>query len=305
MPCTRPLRGYRSKDLNNSGKRSIVFNQNEGCPDLPPVDLNCGQCTYCRVEKSRKWAVRCMHEASLYDANSFITLTYAPEHLPPHNSLNHRDFQLFMKRLRKQLAPRTIRYFMCGEYGEKYSRAHYHACIFNYDFPDKKLVKQEGENQYYDSPELTDLWEKGKTQVGNLTFKSAAYVARYITKKITGPDAWQAYQNIDLSTGEILAERTPEYAQPSRGPGIGKGFYLKHKGDLYPSDFIIVNGVKQKIPKFYDKIFEHEHPDEHEYVVEKRKILTQTKAKVPHERLMTIEEIQDLKLVQLKRGYEK
>lgn len=82
MPCFRPLKGYKSRVRNrDTGKRSIVFNPREGFHDLP-VTLPCGQCIGCRLERSRQWAIRCAHEASLYEENCFITLTYRDEDLP-------------------------------------------------------------------------------------------------------------------------------------------------------------------------------------------------------------------------------
>src|SRR4051794_29862641 len=100
MPCFRPLKGYRARVTNpDTGKRSIVFNARKGFNDLP-VDLPCGQCIGCRLERSRQWAIRCSHEAKLHEENCFITLTYAPEHLPPGGTLVVKDFQDFMKRLR-------------------------------------------------------------------------------------------------------------------------------------------------------------------------------------------------------------
>ena len=87
MPCYSPLHGYRSKSVNPAtGKRSIVFSPSEGFTDFK-LALPCGQCIGCRLERSRQWAMRCMHEASLYKNNCFITLTYAPEKLPPSGSL--------------------------------------------------------------------------------------------------------------------------------------------------------------------------------------------------------------------------
>jgi hypothetical protein len=100
------------------------------------LELPCGQCIGCRLERSRQWAMRCLHESSLYDRNAFVTLTYDDEHLPPGGSLNYPDFQRFMKRLRKN-SKSPIRFYMGGEYGESTLRPHFHVCLFGYDFPDK------------------------------------------------------------------------------------------------------------------------------------------------------------------------
>ena len=103
MACYYPLKGYRARAVNpKTGKRSIVFDSSLGFMDMP-VEFACGQCIGCRIERSRQWAIRCVHEAQLYEANCFITLTYAPEHLPKNGSLVLEHFQKFMKRLRKRV----------------------------------------------------------------------------------------------------------------------------------------------------------------------------------------------------------
>ena len=118
MPCYSPIKGYRSKVLSPNGKRTIVFKPNLGFVDLP-VLVPCGQCCGCRLERSRQWAIRCTHEASLHENNCFITLTFNDDNLPSDKSLDVRHFQLFMKRLRKQFGS-NIRYYHCGEYGENF-----------------------------------------------------------------------------------------------------------------------------------------------------------------------------------------
>ena len=151
MPCYHPLTGYRSIEVTANGKRKLVFDPNKGYVDLP-VTIPCGQCIGCRLERSRQWAMRCYHEASLYDLNCFVTLTFNDTHIASDGSLDHRDYQLFMKRLRKKFPKNKIRNYHCGEYGEqcrtcgqqrkycqckKYipspGRAHHHACLFNFD----------------------------------------------------------------------------------------------------------------------------------------------------------------------------
>lgn len=305
MPCFHPLKGYRSRSVNPStGKRSIVFDASQGYRDLE-VDLACGQCIGCRLERSRQWAVRCIHEASLHEENCFITLTYAPEHLPYDGSLNVSDFQKFMKRFRKKYNSRTIRFFHCGEYGDKYSRPHYHACIFGFDFPDRDIQEQREDGSYYSSKILNELWGLGNCIVGNVTFESAAYVARYITKKITGPLAFHVYNDINYDTGE-LKERKPEYVTMSRRPGIAKGWIEKYMQSTYDNDRIIINGKQCRPPRYYDGQFELTKPDELARLKAKRR-----KKSAAHEENNTLdrrlvrEEIQHIKFNELKRGYEK
>lgn len=228
-------------------------------PDPDILQIACGQCIGCRLARSREWALRCMHEASLYEDNCFITLTYSDRFLPSDNSLDISHFQKFMKRLRKRCG-NGIRFYHCGEYGERFLRPHYHACLFNFDFEDKELFKIVNEQRLYVSELLSDLWPFGFSTVGSLTFESAAYVARYIMKKMYGADAEEHY-----------GSRKPEYTTMSRKPGIGKGWFDKHLGDVYPHDFVVCKkGYKHKPPKFYDSQFELIYPDEFEILKENR-----------------------------------
>jgi hypothetical protein len=220
MPCYKPLEAWYSKDVNPSGRRGIVFNPSLALQRDDPINISCGQCIGCRLERSRQWAIRCMHEASLHEENSFITLTFSPEHLVARDnpwSLDVRDWQLFMKRLRKRTG-KKIRFYHCGEYGELHKRPHYHACLFGYDFPDKRLWRVVNGQRLYTSYFLQELWPYGFSTIGTVTFESAAYVARYIMKKVSGKNADDYYQWFDDETGEIF-DRHPEYTTMSRRPG--------------------------------------------------------------------------------------
>lgn len=220
-----------------------------------PIELPCGQCIGCRVERTRQWALRCQHEASLYDENSFLTLTYDEQHVPYNYGLKPDDFVRFMKRLRKHLAPKRIRYFMSGEYGDENLRPHYHAILFNHQFEDRVRVPHDGDDPLYNSGTLMALWGLGNVAIGEVTYESARYVARYAIKKITGEKAESAYTRILDDTGEVFTV-LPEYGNMSRKPGIGKRWWEQFKNDLYPSDFIVQNGQKMIPPKYYDKLLE-------------------------------------------------
>ena len=190
-----------------------------------------------------------MHEASLYPENSFLTLTYDQEHLPKDNSLHVDHFQLFMKRLRKMYAQKKIRYYHCGEYGEKLSRPHYHALLFNHDFEDKRLFTVREGNRLYTSDILSGLWPQGYSVIGAVTFESAAYVARYILKKVTGEKAEQHYGTL-----------RPEYTTMSRRPGIASEWFEKYRTDVYSADRVIVRGVSTRPPRYYDSLLNKSDP---------------------------------------------
>lgn len=294
MPCYRPIKGYRARVPNESGKRSVVFNPRKGMID-EPIDLPCGRCIGCRLERSRQWAVRMTHEASLHENNCFITLTYSPEYLPENGTLVLEDFQKFMKRLRFEFSGQNIRFFHCGEYGSKNGRPHYHACMFNFDFADKYPWRRaQGGEQCYRSPTLEKLWPYGQSEIGSLTFESAAYVARYITKKITGENADDHYQG-----------KKPEYTTMSRRPGIGSGWYDMYSSDLYPSDQCVVRGKVSKPPKYYDRRYELDSPENFDIVRDKRKEKAEKKAEnEPYYRLAVREAVHEIQAKQLIRGYE-
>lgn len=200
-----------------------------------------------------------MHEAKMHQKNCYLTLTYDDEHLPKSGSLELRDWQIFAKTLRNKLG--KFRYFQCGEYGEATRRAHHHALIFGLDFSsDKKPYKKSKGHQLYTSELLDELWGNGRCYIGELTFQSAAYVARYVMKKITGADALHHYNIIDRSTGEVLQERRPEFITMSKKPGIGSTWIEKFMADIYPSDEMVVQGKITRPPKFYDLAYEKKNP---------------------------------------------
>jgi len=241
---------------------------------LTPRVVPCGRCIGCRLERSRQWALRCVHEASLYERNTFITLTYDPENLPPSGTLVKKDFQDFMKRLRRKY-PDKIRYFHCGEYGEQLARPHYHACLFNFDFADKLLWKKSDGGDLYVSESLNEIWGLGLCVLGSVTFDSAAYVARYVLKKhsenVKTEAAYYHWENhyVDRDTGLI---RDPEYITMSRGGrkkgshGIGASWMKEFAGDVYPEDSVVVKGIKMRPPKYYDKIYDIENHEELEKI---------------------------------------
>lgn len=254
MPCYSPLKGWYSRSRTSTGKRSVVFNPSAGYYDMP-VTVSCGQCIGCRLERSRQWALRCVHEASLHDENCFITLTYDDAHLPPFNSLDKTAFPKFMKRLRKAIAPRRVRFYHAGEYGEARGRPHYHACLFGFDFADKREWSIRNGFPVWRSTLLESVWTLGQSEIGSVTFESAAYVARYILKKVLGPESEFAYRAVDEDG--VVVERVKEYTTMSRGGrgglgGIGKRWIDAYMSEVYPSDSVLARGKPSKPPRYYD-----------------------------------------------------
>ena len=150
---------------------------------------------------------------------------------------------------------------MCGEYGEDFSRPHYHACLFNFDFRDKLYFKRSGDSKLYTSSVLSELWPFGFSLIGALTFESAAYTARYCMKKVTGKGAEDHYKAIDTKTGEIYT-RVAEFNKMSLRPGIGAPWFEKFSSDVYPEGKVVVRGKKATAPRFYDKLYERIDSDD-------------------------------------------
>lgn len=237
-----------------------------------------------------------MHETQMHEQNCFVTLTYNEENLPKDNSLDVSHWQKFAKRLRKKS---KFRFFHCGEYGDKNARPHYHAILFGVDFSDKVEIKNnnsrfnsKGEwGKLYTSRYLEETWKLGFVTVGEATWQSAAYVARYIMKKKFGDQAEDHYGG-----------RKPEYITMSRGGtggqgGIGKSWLEKYKSDVYPHDEVVVDGKKMMPPKYYDNQL-----DENEILTyrEQRKVKALERDTTP-ERLKAREKIVEARLKQLNR----
>lgn len=208
--------------------------------------LPCGHCYSCGIDYARMWASRIMLEAEDHSHNCFITLTYDEFHCP--ERLSKRDLQLFIKRLRKAVQC-PIRFFACGERGEKSNRPHYHAIIFGYDFPDKVELKRSGSGLIiYRSPLLEKLWSikdkngrlvsLGISSIGSVTPESAQYVAKYsLKRKLTGVDS-------------------DEFVLMSRRPGIGLNGY---KSEQWSTDKLYLFGQHYKIPRYFDKVAEQKN----------------------------------------------
>lgn len=215
----------------------------------------CGTCIECRLQKSAFIATRCVHTAKMYTQNSFLTLTYDDDHLPSDLSLSTDVIQKFWKKLRKYIFAETgqfIKHYSAGEYGDGDGRRpinpHYHACLFGYDFPDKIFYKTtENGDKLYTSAILEKIWGNGFCPIGDVSFESAGYVARYTLKKIYGDDAPDHYQG-----------RLPEKSWSSNG--LGEEWFLQWYSDVYPSDQVIIDGRIMMPPPYYDKLCQKYFP---------------------------------------------
>ena len=165
--------------------------------------------------------------------------------------------------------------------------------IFGVDFPDKELWSVREDVRLYRSEILEKLWPYGFVSIGDVTFNSAAYVARYCCKVITGDDAVGHYQG-----------RSPEFALMSRRPGIGKGWFETFAGDCFPKDYVTLRGVRMSVPKYYDYLYDIADPDEFEKVKAERRYDRSENEDATLMRLMDREAVKFAQYNLLKRGVE-
>lgn len=202
--------------------------------------IGCGKCLECIQLHKIQWVHRIMDEASLYDRNTVVTLTYA-EGESEKLDLCRSDFQKFMKRLRRRYG--KIRYYMCGEYGSKGKRPHYHAVLFGFDFNDKYLFKKSKKGtDVYRSPSLESLWTLGFSSITTVAPESLEYLTKDFQKLLPLND-----------------QRTLPFNGMSLKPGIGAGALSLRS---LQSGKIYHNGKYSGLPRYYKKLFERYYPDE-------------------------------------------
>lgn len=284
MSCFHPLIGIDTGEKTASGKVKYFIRKREDSADFQKeIDLNphillpCGHCIGCRIDYSRAWADRMMLELQTSKKAIFVTLTYDNEHAPwsqfdengypLYASLNKRDCQLFMKRLRERFDCK-IRFFLAGEYGPSTLRPHYHAIIFGLGIDDFHDLKSHGTNElgqcYYISDCLSSIWCNGFVLLSDVSWKTCAYVARYVTKKLNGP------ASIEYAERNVISE----FSLMSRKPGIGKKYL-----DLHPEclDYENINistadsGLKIRIPKYYYRQLQLTDPERYDKIMSERK----------------------------------
>lgn len=295
MPCFRPLIAYRIIKTNKLIGKNRVYEEymkfgsirlpkeyidkyhpeNSRYYDYEELELPCGKCEGCLMQRANDWATRCYCESLNWQNNCFITLTYNEENVPRRETgaltLYKKDLCDFWKRLRYYekgveywTNPQTgkyenpIRYLSCGEYGEKTQRPHYHAIVFNWKPNDLKMFKKNRQGDYlYTSKKLASIWGKGHVIIGDVNYQTACYVSRYITKKKFG------------EKGRFLDEwyRDAEFSETSRNGGIGLKYWQENKKNILDNNGIFIK-VKDKvklkpITKYFKKKFKEE--DEYEY----------------------------------------
>lgn len=252
MRCTDP----RTVGFYADGK-TLCWSKKKFSKEYATFQLPCGKCIDCRLEYARQWATRCIHEAQMHEKNCFITLTYSDQNLQS-PKLVYEDFQKFMKKLRK-LQNEPIGMFVTGEYGEKTKRPHWHAIIFNWAPSDgtKKYKNIQGD-QVYESATLNKAWGLGISEFGSVTLRSAGYCARYAAKKLVhGKDQDHEYHPI--------SKKSSKHA-------IGKKWIEKYWPDVFNYGRLqLPDGTTTSIPRYYEKWFRENKPQEWEKYITKTK----------------------------------
>lgn len=270
MQCTSPVHGYYAQRMNPTGKRSVVFLQSSGFTDMP-VTLPCGRCLGCRMEYARQWAVRCEHEIKCHAISSFITLTYSERSVPYTSdglmSLDLADVTKFWKRLRKRVGVK-LRYFQCGEYGDKTARPHYHALVFGW-YPSDCVYYGDSNSgeKLYSSEFVESVWGFGRCTVQEATWATANYVARYVTKKV-------------VDKHDASDSRVREFLTMSRRPGIGQAWAALYLDEWYARDSLVANGKEMRPPKYYEGLLEKRSPALLRFVkAQRRKVAAEMECK--------------------------
>lgn len=301
------------KDVNGYFVSSSVYSSsaifdlafpNCDAPEYDPrisfFPIPCSKCDGCRMKRSKEWAARCYHEMQCHAESCFVTLTYNKENLPQGSTLVKKHFTDFNKRFRRRIKKDTdrdgIKFFMCGEYGDKFSRPHYHALFFGYDLPDREYAYTDSKGiKQYTSAILSEVWGKGFVTVGDVTFQSAAYVSRYILKKVGKNEGAVEYYGM----------RVPEYVRMSNRPGLGRKWIEKYFWDVYTQDTVVINDkLKLKPPRFYDNYCKLVYPDLYDSIKSARIQCAVLIEPDTPQRLADKEEHLKLRISKLVRGYE-
>ena len=242
--CLYPNKSVKFQTYNNqtgelethwrcffNANSKLAYSFAEKVKDSVIIDIPCGKCYECLQSYSKEWSYRCYCESFYHDESCFITLTYKDSPV----TLVKKDYQLFLKRLRKKIYPKKIKYFACGEYGSKGKRPHYHLIIFGYRPPDLEFFFNSGNDKIYKSKVLAELWSLGFVSVGDVSLNSAKYCAKYLQKLSRAP-----------------AGCIESFTAMSKG--IGERYYLDNFEKLKETDKIYTSSGYIKLPRYFYKL---------------------------------------------------
>lgn len=285
MPCYNPNRVLMNGD--RKARFDINLKYREHYPNHTVINIPCRNCIGCEKRKTQDWTIRIYHESlhhredwqdpvdkvtTTIPNNCMITLTYAPEHLPRHGALSHRNWDLFMKRFRKG-ERKQLRYFQCGEYGGSTGRPHHHAILFGHTFDDTYETTDASGKTYIHSHSLDAYWGLGRATVDPCNVGTIGYVAGYVAAKRSkrfreNDDSFVPMMHdgpVEDFTDEHGIRRirpmVPEYSTMSKKPGLGYEWIKKNHLEVYRDDKVTIGPWEFHPPKYYDRMFELHRPD--------------------------------------------
>lgn len=195
------------------------------------LTVPCGKCVACLTNRRNDWTIRLKEEAKQHIRCSFVTFTlddnkieYVPNKIPLQGTLNKRDIQLYLKKLRHDVP--KFKYYFVGEYGTNTNRPHYHALFFGLD--------KSNESQ------IIDNWNRGLVQILDINSQLISYICKYHVNKTQYPsDCEPPFLLMSKGLGAKYAQITNDF----------------HSGILdhcYYRD----NGFKRRLPRYYkDKFY--------------------------------------------------
>lgn len=285
--CPRPLHLFYTGEYNAKGNKAtiitnrkikeitvshydIIGKKNYNIIISDYIEIPCGTCSICKANQARKKAERAMAEASTWEHNEVINLTYNEENLPLNTkadgtkvaTLRYKDVQDFKKRLlkhwKKKYNQTGIRFLCACEYGEKHKRPHYHLIMYNFEAKDKKFFgyTKKGSKEW-GSEEITKIWGKGNITIGEVTPETIQYVSNYCLKKFKGKKAKGIYKELGIE---------PESVRSSNRKGLGAMFIEKHLEQYKDNGKCYIgteNGPKAiTTNSYFDKILADKYGDE-------------------------------------------
>lgn len=256
---------------------SIEVFRNDGT-EFDSFPLPCGHCIGCRQDQSKEWSNRLLMESLYHEQSYFLTLTYDNDHahfvdfVNPRTgqffsastkhqaTLDKRDVQLFMKRLRKMFSDQSVRFYAAGEYGGQTFRPHYHLILFGLCLNSGDFVpmgKSETGDQYFVHPCFSELWPLGFHSIEPANEYTFKYVASYVTKKLgVHPNKYYLDQGLE-----------PPFSLMSRKPGIGAQYLIDHP-DICDNDRIVIGTSRGSYefcpPKYFKRQYKEIFPDRYQ-----------------------------------------
>lgn len=274
MPCFNPRKAWPSREVNPSGKRSLVFAATRALNADRHVMVPCNRCNGCLSDRRKEWATRLLHEAKSHERSCGFTVTYRDESYPADGCPPKAHIQEFMQRVRNEFG-RGIKFFVSVDYSPRTGRLHWHGVLFGVDFREdrRQYGKSHGGAPKYLSETLTRLWTHGdRNEVETMSIRWAMYCIGHMLDKAKVSDEFNWALQAHPVTGEGV-RLVPPFAMFSRRPGIGHAHFEKYRQGIFPTveverdgktmvrhdeqgSFIVVDGRRRQVPRYYLRLEE-------------------------------------------------